>query len=146
MQFFGWHSSKWNIYSLYFFKTYAIFLHWDRQLSWWYYIFEWDKQFWFTEIGNFSDNLIFSIKWQVFYNFFFYTWTRYTIFIGWIFCIFWVPYEKTDSTNWCSRLSLARTNKNPKIDFCKNDAMVMINRCSCKTEYHTELSPTLWKI
>ena len=27
----------------------------------------------------------------------FLTWARCAIFMGWIFCIFWVPYEKTDS-------------------------------------------------
>ena len=44
--FWGWHRSKCNIFSLDLFKTYAIFLQWDRQCSWWFYIFEQERQIW----------------------------------------------------------------------------------------------------
>ena len=112
------HISKFNISSLDLLTNSAIFLHWDRQLSWWFYISQWNTQFWYTDIGNFHDDFMFLIEWRHFHTEIskfpdnFMTWTRYAIFIGWIFLIFWVPYEQTDSTNCCSTLSLARSNKN----------------------------------
>ena len=42
-------------------KTYAIFLHRDRQHSWWFYTFERDMQFWYIEIDNFHDDFMFDI-------------------------------------------------------------------------------------
>ena len=45
----------------------------------------------------------------------FMSWTRYAISVGWIFCIFRIPYEQTDSTNRHGTLSLVRNNPNPKI-------------------------------
>ena len=54
MKFFGWHRSKCNIFSLDWLKTYAIFLHQDRQLSWWFYIFQQDAQFWYSVIWQLS--------------------------------------------------------------------------------------------
>ena len=81
-------------------KTYTIFLHWDGQLSWWFYIFQQDMQFWYTDIGNFHDDFMFLFEWRHFHTEIgkfpddFMTWTRYLIFIGWIFSIFQVPYEK----------------------------------------------------
>ena len=78
-------------------------------------------QFLYTEIGNVHDNFMFFIEWRYFYTKIgqfsgdFMTWTRYAIFIGWMFSIFREPYENMDSTNQHSTLSLARNNKNPKI-------------------------------
>ena len=40
------------------FFSYAIFLHRDRQISWWFYVFERDPQFLYTEIGNFPEDLM----------------------------------------------------------------------------------------
>ena len=54
-QFSVWRRSQCNNFSLDLLKTYAIFLHRDRQLSWWSYIFERHTQFWYTEIGSFYD-------------------------------------------------------------------------------------------
>ena len=46
--FFCWRRSKCNTFSHDLLKTYAIFLHQHRQLSWWLYAFERDTQFWYT--------------------------------------------------------------------------------------------------
>ena len=51
-----------NIFSLDLFKTYAVLLHWDRQCSWGFYIFEWDTQIWYTKIGNLDDDFMFLIN------------------------------------------------------------------------------------
>ena len=54
---------------------------------------------------TFHDDFMFLIEWRHFYTELrkfpddVMTWIRYTIFIGWIFCIFRMPYEKTDRTN-----------------------------------------------
>ena len=117
---FSLHRSKCNIFSLDLLKIYAIFLHWNRHLSWQFYIFEWDTQLWYNEIGNFHDDFMFLIEWCHFHTEIckfpenFMSWTRYAIFIGWLFCIFRVPYEKMDSTNRRSTLSLVRNNKDLK--------------------------------
>ena len=124
-QFFGWCGSKCYSFSPDLCKTYAIFLHQDRQLSWWFCTFEWDTQLWYTDTGNFHDNFMFLIKWHHFYTKIgkfptdFMTWTRYAIFIWWISCIFRVPYEKTDSTNqkWPETIKIW---KSPKINLRKN--------------------------
>ena len=117
-------------------KTYRVLLFWDRQLSWWFYIFERDTQFWYTEIGNFPDDIMFLIKWRHFYTEIhkfpddFMTWTRYTRFIWWIFCVFLVPYEKkktvlidTACFPWPGRTKI---KKLPKIDWSKKFAMAVI--------------------
>ena len=50
--------------------------------------------------GNFHDDFMFLTKWHHFHTKMgkfpddFMAWTRYAIFIRWIFCIFWVPYER----------------------------------------------------
>ena len=67
-QIFGWRRSKYSIFSVYFLKTFANFLHWDTQLSWQFHIFGWDTQFWYTKIGNFHDNFMFLVKWCHFYT------------------------------------------------------------------------------
>ena len=97
-------------------------------------------QFSNNEIGNFPDNFksfnklssfdtlilatfmtMFFIKWCHFHTErgkfpdAFMTWMKYAIFIRWIFCIFQVPNEKTDSTNQRGMLFLARSNKNKKV-------------------------------
>ena len=38
-------------------KTYTIFLLQDRQLSWQFYIFEREMQFWYTKFGNFHNEV-----------------------------------------------------------------------------------------
>ena len=62
----------------------------------------------YTKTGKFPDNFM---SWS---------WTRYAIFSGWIFCIFQMDtlqkkIYKRSSTNWHTTLSLIRNNKNPKI-------------------------------
>ena len=100
MQFSVWCRLNCNIFSLDFCKTYAIFLHCDRQLSWQFHTFERNMQFWHTMIGNFYDKFIFLNEWCHFYTEIgkftddFMSWGRYVIFIRWIFCIFWVPYDQ----------------------------------------------------
>ena len=99
-QFSVWQRPKCTIFSLDFLKTYGIVLHWNRQLSWQFYVFEWDTQFSFIKIGSFPNDFMFLNKWLHFYAKIgkcpddFMSWTRYTIFIEWIFCIFLVPYIK----------------------------------------------------
>ena len=51
---------------------YAIFVDWDRQLSWQFHVFEW------------------SCKFQNDFT----SWITYIIFIRCILCIFWIPYLK----------------------------------------------------
>ena len=78
-------------------------------------------QFWYTKIGNFYDDLMFLNKWHHSYTEIhklpddFMSWTRYAIFIRWIFCIFGVPFKKMYSTNRPGTLSWVRNNKNLKI-------------------------------
>ena len=99
------------------FSTYTWFSHAQSQFR----AFEQDTQFSHTKIGNFCDSFKFLIEWHHFYTKIgkfpddFMSWTRYAIFIRWIFCIFHVPCEKVDSTNQCSMLSLVRNNKKLKI-------------------------------
>ena len=131
-QFLGCWRAKCDIFSLDVFKTYAVFSHGDRQLSWRLYIFERDMQFWYTKIGNFHDDFIFLIEWCHFLTDIrtflddFMTWTRYAIFIGWIFCIFQVPYEKKRIVPvqaahfpWPETTKI---RKLPKVDLGKNSA------------------------
>ena len=73
--------SKCKIFPLVLLNTYAIFLHQERQLCSWFYTFKQDTQSLYSEIGKFPDDFI--------------SWTRYTVFGGWILCIFPVPYK-----NW----------------------------------------------
>ena len=54
MQFSVWHRSKCTIFSLDLLKTYAIFLHWERQLSRQFYVYEWDMQFSCSHNGQLS--------------------------------------------------------------------------------------------
>ena len=122
-------------------KTYAVFLHQDRQLSWWFYIFQQDTQFWYNVIGNFHDDFMFLTKWHHFHTKMgkfpddFMAWTRYAIFIRWIFCIFWVPYERVPyEKKWIVTIDTARfswpeatkTWKSWKIDWRKNCVMAAI--------------------
>ena len=60
-QFFIWHRSKWSISLL-------TYLHWERKLSRWFYIFQRDTQFWYTNISNFYDSFMFLIKWHHFHT------------------------------------------------------------------------------
>ena len=105
-----WHTSKCTIFSLT--KAYTMFLHRDRQLSWWCYVFERDTQFSYSKISNFSDDLKFLNQWRQFYTRIeklpddFMPWPRHAIFIGWIFCNFRVPIDAA---------CLLRNNKNLKI-------------------------------
>ena len=87
--------------------SYAILMHRYWQLSWWCYVFDWVTSFshWDRQVSQH-----------------FMIWTRYAIFIRGIFCIFRIPYKQTDSINQCCMLSLARSNKNPKIDLRENSA------------------------
>ena len=137
-QFFGLHRSKCNIFSLNWLKTYAIFLHSDRQLSWQLYIFERDAQFWYTKLANFHDDLCFWLSDVIFtprYEIWkfrddFMAWTRYASFIGWIFCIFRVPYGKTapiDAAHflWPQTTKIRKITKSqltPK--FCDSDEIL----------------------
>ena len=128
-------------------KTCAIFLHWDRQLSWWFYAFEWDMEFWYTEIGSFHDDFMFLNDWHNFYT------EMYKPNFQMIFCLeqdtqflsggylafSWYPIKQTNktrrkkplySTNRCSMLPLARNNRNLKIannwlmqKFCDGDSI-----------------------
>ena len=100
-------------------------------------------QFWYMETGNFHDDFIFLIEWDHFFTKMhkfsdnFTAWTRYTIFVRGIFCIFQVPNKKINSTNWHSTLSLAG-NKNLKIakNQLKNSVMA-VKYSFWKAEGHT---------
>ena len=61
----------------------------------------------YTKIGRFPNNFM--------------SWSRCAIFIRWTFCIFWVPYNQTDSTIWHSNaFSGQKRQKSPEIDLHKN--------------------------
>ena len=115
---FLFHRSICNIFSLGLLKIYAVFSHRNRQLSWWFYTCNQDTQIWYTEIGNFVMIWYFWMKqWHEFYTEIesfkmTLSWTRYAIFIWWIFSIFRVPYKKLNSTTQHSTFSLVRNNKN----------------------------------
>ena len=89
----------------------------------------------YTKICNFPDDFM--------------TWTKYTIFIRWIFCIFQVPYEKKGCTNQYSMLSLTRNNKKSKNRKKLTSAKILprqqyrLQDCACKVLmlnwYNTDL-------
>ena len=73
----------------------------------------------YTKIGNLHDDFVFDQAKSFLHKDtqvpdYFLTWTRYAVFIGWIFCIFQVSYGKKDSANPCSVLPVARNNKSKK--------------------------------
>ena len=126
-QFLSWCRSKCNISSLDLLKTWAISIHGDRQFSWQCYIFQQDMQFWYTEIGKFPSWFYDLNKICNFY------WVDIWRFLGTLW--------KTDSTNRCCTLSLARRNKTrklPKISLRKNYVMTM--NCSLEHEAHNAMS------
>ena len=93
-------------------------------------------QFSYTEIGNPPDGVMFLNERCHFYTETgkfpddFMSW-RYAIFMGWIFCIFQIPYEKTNSTNWCSTLPWSKTTKiqkSQKINLYKKYVTAMISQ------------------
>ena len=119
-------------------KTYAIFLHWDRQLSW-FYVFEQYTQILYTEIGNRPDDFMsfnelcnFYTDRQVSRRFMPLN-ELHHFHPADFFCIFWV--------NQHSMLSLEATNiwKSPKIDLRNNSMTAVI----CTTPYLIEVSPVL---
>ena len=65
--------------------------------------------YWDCERGKFPDNSM--------------SWTRYTSFIGWIFCIFWVSYEKQTTPMNAACFPWSETTKiknSQKMDSCQN--------------------------
>ena len=140
----------------YLIKNYTIFLHQVRQLTWWYYTFERDTQFWYTINGNFRfhDDFMFLssdtfLHQDMQLSWWFYDLNKIHNFYQVDILYFPGTLWKKGCTNQYSMLSLTRNNKKSKNRKKLTSAKILprqqyrLQDCACKVLmlnwYNTDL-------